>query len=389
MSGRRYQLTSIPDAPRDTPAELRRILNAMKEAIEVRNGVRGDPLEEVVTKKDLVEGGLATYETKANTTRGKYTIVPGGTASGMPTVQRPTTPRLAGRGMFGGVVLMWNPPTQAYKGHAVTEIWMVRGEHTNDRRNAVLVDEATGFSFSYGDAEDGEVKYTFWIRFRNLLGQVGAFSSFVHLTKVPDPKYLIAKMEEEINDLQVVKDLQESAVDTGNEIRRIGGRAMFRINNEGVATGFGLEADAKNGSSFVIMADRFAVIGDGTSPTVPFSVVGNQVFMDNAVIRDSSISDAKIGSITVGKITDENRESIFRTPTTFSDEVRIEKLKVTNANILGDIYSQNSSGQQTWRLNQDGNFRLGPASGANRVEMDPNGLRVYHNGVEVVRIGRL
>lgn len=95
----------------------------------------------------------------------------------------------------------------------------------------------------------------------------------------------------------------------------IQGKYTVKIDNNGHLSGFGLLSETNDGntvSAFIIRADKFAIV-DPASPannltntpsadTVPFFVEGGVVYMKTAFIKDASISDAKIGSLSANKI---------------------------------------------------------------------------------------
>jgi hypothetical protein len=89
-----------------------------------------------------------------------------------------------------------------------------------------------------------------------------------------------------------------------------------KIDNNGHVSGFGLASETVNGtttSAFIIRADRFAVVDPSStsnnltnapsSDSVPFAVVDGVVYLKDAQIRDGSITNAKIVSLTANKIT--------------------------------------------------------------------------------------
>lgn len=59
------RLPALPTPPTSAGQEIYRFLAAVKERLEVREGSRRDPLEEVVTKRDLVDAGVLTTRATA------------------------------------------------------------------------------------------------------------------------------------------------------------------------------------------------------------------------------------------------------------------------------------------------------------------------------------
>ena len=61
--------------------------------------------------------------------------------------------------------------------------------------------------------------------------------------------------------------------------------------------GIQLGIDASGSSQFLVQADTFAVYAGGSNKTFPFVVQNGVAYMKEALIRDGSITNAKIGSV--------------------------------------------------------------------------------------------
>ncbi|UWR76632.1 DUF1983 domain-containing protein [Phaeobacter inhibens] len=83
----------------------------------------------------------------------------------------------------------------------------------------------------------------------------------------------------------------------------IKGTYGVQVNNNGVLTGFGLVSELINGSvstTFTVQADRFVVASSsGGGAVSPFLISGGKVYIRDAVIRNASISSAKIKALAV------------------------------------------------------------------------------------------
>ncbi|KXF92084.1 phage tail protein [Phaeobacter inhibens] len=83
----------------------------------------------------------------------------------------------------------------------------------------------------------------------------------------------------------------------------IKGTYGVQVNNNGVVTGFGLVSELINGSvstTFTVQADRFVVASSsGGGGVSPFLISGGKVYIRDAVIRNASISSAKIKALAV------------------------------------------------------------------------------------------
>ena len=120
--------------------------------------------------------------------------------------------------------------------------------------------------------------------------------------------------------------------------------------------GLGIENTAAGlQSQFLVSADRFAVVNTiaGGTPTVPFAVQGGQVFINNAIIQDLSLS--------FGKISD---------------------------TLQSDNYV---AGSQGWKLSKAGAFEInGVVAGGGRITLTNRALKVFdQNGVLRVQLGDL
>jgi len=82
-----------------------------------------------------------------------------------------------------------------------------------------------------------------------------------------------------------------------------------KVDNNGYVSGFGLASTVVDGvplSEFAILADKFVIANPGSTDFAPFYVANNTVYMNSAVIKDATITNAKIANLTLetGKIKD-------------------------------------------------------------------------------------
>ncbi|QXG07660.1 tail fiber protein [Erwinia phage Snitter] len=132
----------------------------------------------------------------------------------------------------------------------------------------------------------------------------------------------------------------------------------LKYNGVEYAAGYNLQLTQINGVTLaqtVWDVDRFAVgrISGGTIASLPFFIENNQVFMQSAIIKDGTISNAKIGNY-----------------------------------IQSNNFVANTQG---WQLDKNGNFQNnGSVAGQGRMTMTNNQISVYDgNGVLRVRMGQL
>ncbi|MDE0931023.1 MAG: hypothetical protein OSA77_10065, partial [Halioglobus sp.] len=99
---RKTKISALPALPPNVDPQLKPILHAIKEALEVQVGHRGEQLDKAVTFRDLSDAGMAKFRFD-NTTGGQLLPItnPGDQST-------PPTPRsLAANGTFTNVILSW------------------------------------------------------------------------------------------------------------------------------------------------------------------------------------------------------------------------------------------------------------------------------------------
>ena len=344
----RKVLSTIPEVPANLDPTMRRMLVAMKEALEVRLGRRGDPLEEAVTKRDLVGAGIAGVK------RNGELSPPGGSGTDQTPSNLGVLPPLPvafqAVGVFGGVLLSWDMPSLLYQGHAQTEIWRSPTPSPADR---VYIGTAVGSSFFDTLPTPDEVTYYYWVRFVSETGRKGPFSEVAEATKLPDMLELLTRLSGEIDESVLSTALSErialidaSDATPGSVAARIKAESIERVQDDqvlamsvstlqtvvegntasisqqalaldglsaqytlrldvnGRVSGFGAYNDGKT-SDFAVLADRFWIAPPNSVGQIkPFIVQNNKVYIDTAMIRDASIQAAQIGSVSFGKVVD-------------------------------------------------------------------------------------
>ena len=297
----------IPEVPQGIDPSVRRMLVALKEAVEVRLGRRGDPLEEGVTKRDLVEAGIADLK------RGGGLRPPGGDGEEVPKVGElgilpPLPVAFQAIGVFGGCVLSWDLPQSLYEGHGHTEIWRSKTPTPTARE---YVGTAVGSSYFDTLPTPDEATVYYWIRFVSKSGRVGAFSGMVEATKLPDLAELLARLSGSIDESVLSQKLNErldntetAVLEQSETVEGLSAQYTLRLNVNGYVSGFGAYNDG-NTSDFAVLADRFWIAPPNSVGAVkPFIVQNNKVYIDTAMVREASIQAAQIGSVSFGKVVD-------------------------------------------------------------------------------------
>ena len=200
----RKQGSSIPSAA-GVPAEFRRILDPIKECVEILIARRGEYLDSALTKRDAVDAGLISVSgnriTGLGSGGGTTTIVVGGGGTGGGTgdyvvdlTPPPAPENLEASGTIGGIILTVDAPTFTVgHGHAYTEFWR---NTINARGSAIKIGMAPGKIFfdPVGSSLDD---YYYWARFVSVDGVAGPFNaaSGVLGRASEDPSYLLGLIE--------------------------------------------------------------------------------------------------------------------------------------------------------------------------------------------------
>jgi hypothetical protein len=164
------KLPALKNIPPKTDRELKIALDSMKEAVEVRLGRRGDPLDRAVTLRELIESGLATSLRNSP-------FNPDGTGPGIGPPKQPpgdlTVPPaptgLEASGAFTNIVLLWNQAS--YGNHSYTEIW-----RSQDNALGGATRIATTNAQVYSDEVGYGGTYYYWVRFVSITNVIGPYN---------------------------------------------------------------------------------------------------------------------------------------------------------------------------------------------------------------------
>jgi hypothetical protein len=153
--------------PSGIDAGLVRYLAAIKDIIEVRDGLKGDDLDAHLTYRDLVDAGIVTatdYIGSGDSTIKPKVITP------PPVIPLPLA-QLAATGQKGSVCLTWSDIGSV--NHAFVEIW--RTVNANDIGTAELIDVAPGQLYLDYDVTPGQ-QYWYYLRDVSNIGIAGPFN---------------------------------------------------------------------------------------------------------------------------------------------------------------------------------------------------------------------
>lgn len=182
---------AIPKPPATLSPELRRYLESITEALEIRLGRRGDPVDRAITLRELISSGLASE--LAATPFNPNLINSGNIGLGPGYVNLDVPPAVIGfaaAGAYSQVNIFWTYPY--YATHNQTEIW----SHTTDSLgDATLAAVSTGRSV-VDPIGGGETRY-YWARHVSNSDVKGPFNSSSGTLAVTatNPQAILAELE--------------------------------------------------------------------------------------------------------------------------------------------------------------------------------------------------
>lgn len=204
---------SIPDIRSDNTLE---VLRAIKATLDVREGSVGDPLDQVVTMRELAALNVAdasgTTTTASGSTIPLGAVLPSAVDGYIPSTDFTPPPQPSGlraKGGFTNVFLSWDGAP--YRNHSYTEIWRAQTDALGD---AVMV--GTTAASVYADAAQEDATYYYWIRFVSQANVTGAYNqtSGTQARTALNVTSVISILSDEISRTQLFADL-------GSRINRI------------------------------------------------------------------------------------------------------------------------------------------------------------------------
>ena len=149
------KLPGLKNIPPKTDRELKLALEDIKQALEIRLGLRGDPLDRAVTLRELQDSNVVKVTNSAvGVSDG---IKPPDEVPGDLSVP-PAPTGLTAAGAFTSIILKWSNPS--YGNHGFTEIWR---SQDNALGGAELVSTAGGQI--YTEEVGYNQTYFYWVRF--------------------------------------------------------------------------------------------------------------------------------------------------------------------------------------------------------------------------------
>jgi len=285
--------TRVPAIPAVTSSNLTDVAKAVKQILDVREGVVGDPLDANITFRDLVNAGLAELPLVRVGTRGAVPIVPlGAGPDGYdPTADRippPAPENFTATGAFATVLLQWDEPQ--YRNHAYTEIWR---SSSNLLSQAVLI--GTSATRFYADSLGTSTTAYYWGRHVSLANVSGAYSSLLGTaaTTATDPALVLASLTGQITESQLYNDLAQR-IDLIDGPSTLAGSVAARLASEAQARATAIqdEADARTlAIDFESQARADAILDEANSRTSAISAATNPLQTQIDLLSAASAGD--------------------------------------------------------------------------------------------------
>ena len=186
MATTKTQVPSIPAVPKNE-REATAFYNAVKEAVEVRLGRRGDPKDRAVTLRELIDSGMAKelldnpFDPNAGTGVTDFvsssTYVDGKLDDTNDLTAPPTPTGLAASAGTTKIIVSWNKAQISNLAH--TEVW-----RSSDSSLGNAVRHDTTEAFVWVDSVDPGEQYYYWIRHVTTAGIFSPFAGSVNATGV-------------------------------------------------------------------------------------------------------------------------------------------------------------------------------------------------------------
>ena len=197
------KLPGLKPIPAKVDKELAGSLKAMQEALAIRLGQLGDPIDRAVTLRELIDSGLAV-KLKDNPFDPNAGLGPtdfGPPDAGPGDLSIPPAPvSLTAEGVFTQIILDWNGTSASapYGNHAYTEIWRSRD---NNLAGATL--RATTTAFIYTDEVGYGETYYYWVRYVSTSDVQGPFNNTngAEATTLQDIAAVMTELSETLADL--------------------------------------------------------------------------------------------------------------------------------------------------------------------------------------------
>ena len=293
MSTTGTKVPAIIDIPADIDPKIKRVLESIKEASEVRLGRRGDPRDRAITLRELVDSGLAIelkdnpFDPNAGTGETDFALP--AFVQPDPSAPVPPTPTgLSAGAAFTTITLDWDDPQ--ISNLAFTEVWRNGSDNLG---SASRVDTVSANVWS--DTVDTAQTFFYWIRHVNTNSVTGTFSSSVSATTA---QVNAARIENAVIDNTKLVDKTLTNAKIANETIT----SDILAGNSVIAGKIATNAIVANDGVIGNLAIGSAQIKDAAITSAKIE----DLAVDAAKLADATITSAKIGNLEVKTANIEN-----------------------------------------------------------------------------------
>jgi hypothetical protein len=212
MTTTKHIARALPALPPRIDPELKPLLTAIKEVLEVQVGHRGEDLDKAVTFRDLTESGIANLGNQSTI----GTLIPISDVGVQTPPPEPVT--LTAAATFTNVLLSWGG---GFKHDLVASTEVYRST-SNSLATASHIGSTS--SFIYTDTVEPSTTNYYWVRFRSPAGVAGPYNSTAGTSAVtssindaiPDATINVAKIANLVVDMaSVTGTLSASQISAG------------------------------------------------------------------------------------------------------------------------------------------------------------------------------
>ena len=282
--------TNLPSIPPPNENNLVAFARAVKEALEVRLGRRGQGLDAMVTFRDLDKVQMVQGDGRGGVVGLRPPAAIGTVGGGYdPTLDTtpPSAPQnVKASGAVRNIILEWDGPPSTYRNHAYAEVWR---SSTNNLNDAAQIGQS-GSTMYVDNVGEGQARY-YWVRFVSQANVTGpwhaAGDAGVQAATAIDVGYTLGLLEGQIG---------EDALAT----ETINGKDAFVFDTKTFAIRF----NETGYTPFVVQSTPTTING----VEIPAGVYLDAAFMRTFVAQAGQIGalavdDAAIANLSAAKLT--------------------------------------------------------------------------------------
>ena len=357
--------TRLPAIPHSADPSVK----ALKEALEVRLGRRGDPMDKAVTVRDLYDGGVINVPGRPTSGGGGGGIAPVPTPPLGNSAVPPAPTNLVANGAFVGILLSWDRPVRR---DLTAHIYR---SSEDDLATAIFVGLSVGNIYS--DLVGHGKTYYYWIRYVSTLEVTGTYNAIAGTEGVTSVS--VSEIMDDLSDSLGAGQLDDF---------------FYIVEAPGLIVGAdGTEYENKSEADW--LAPPHNGLGAWFAPGT---------YIRSAMIADASIDIAKIGNLTVdmaqvtgtldaARVTAITLDAQAITTGTLSAErIDVSVLNVADQFLSGTLNVNNDTGAISWGKTHGNDFTnigmfFGKEGGQLKFNIGSQSSYMYFDGTTLQQVG--